>query len=336
MPDDSLMNRFDRNGLTRFRARDGVFALLVCAALLVIFKGDGLRAQGERMDPGWDRDVVLFFGEPAGAIADALPFGDAVDDALAFLSPDEALDSGGGFQNIAAQAGGELPPVTKDAFDPATIGAAAPRKERLRTLLITGDSMTQPLDAKLGEALSDRGVKVVPDVRLGTGISKAFLLDWGELSTTQVRKEKPDATIVFIGANEGFPMKDASGKEVECCSADWAALYANRARRMVDTYRQGGNSRVYWITVPTPEDGERAKIGRVVNAAVRVAVQPWASQVRVIDTVAQFAPRGYQDAISIDGRRRIVRAADGIHLNDEGAGLLAETVLARLGQDFTY
>ena len=105
---------------------------------------------------------------------------------------------------------------------------------------------------------------------------------------------------------------------------------------MVDTYRQGGNSRVYWITVPTPEDGERAKIGRVVNAAVRVAAQPWASQVRVIDTVAQFAPRGYQDAISIDGRRRIVRAADGIHLNDEGAGLLAETVLARLGQDFTY
>jgi hypothetical protein len=105
---------------------------------------------------------------------------------------------------------------------------------------------------------------------------------------------------------------------------------------MADTYRQGGNARVYWITVPTPEDVDRARISRVVNAASRVAAQPWASQVRVIDTVAQFAPRGYQDAITIDGRRRIVRAADGIHLNDEGAGLLAQTVLARLGQDFTY
>lgn len=336
MPDDSLMNRFDRNGLTRFRARDGIFALLVCAALLVVLKGDGLRSQGERMDPGWDRDVVLFFGEPAGAVADALPFADAADGALAFLSPDEALDSGGGFENVAAQAGGELPPVTADAFEPAAIGAPAPAKERLRTVLVTGDSMAQPLDAKLATALSDRGVKVVRDVRLGTGISKSFLLDWGELSTTQVRRQKPDAVVVFIGANEGFPMEGAGGAEVECCSADWAALYANRARRMADTYRQAGNARVYWLTVPTPEDAERAKIGRVVNAAVKVAAAPWASQVRVVDTVSMFAPRGYEDAITVDGRRRIVRAADGIHLNDEGAGLLAETVLDRLGQDFSY
>ena len=50
--DDSLMNRFDRNGLRRFRARDGILALLVCAALLVVFKGDSLERQGERMDPG--------------------------------------------------------------------------------------------------------------------------------------------------------------------------------------------------------------------------------------------------------------------------------------------
>jgi len=335
MPDDSLMNRFDRNGLTRFRARDGVIALLLCAALLVVFKGDGLRAQGERMDPGWDRDVVLAVGNPAGAIADALPFADAADGALAFLSPDEALESGGGFENVAAQAGGELPPVTADAFEPSAIGVTPPRKERLRTLLVTGDSMAQPLDAKLATALTDRGVKVVPDVRLGTGISKSFLLDWGELSTQQVKRQKPDAVVVFIGANEGFPI-EAGGKEVECCSADWAALYANRARRMADTYRQAGNARVYWITIPTARDADRAKINRVVNAAVKVAAQPWASQVRILDTVPMFAPRGYEDAITIDGRRRIVRNADGIHLNDEGAGLLAESVLARLGQDFTY
>ncbi|MDA0183387.1 GDSL-type esterase/lipase family protein [Solirubrobacter phytolaccae] len=330
------MNRFDRNGLTRFRARDGVLALLVCAALLVVFKGDGLRNQGERMDPGWDRDVVLFFGNPAGEIADALPFADAADDALAFLSPDEKLESGGGFENVAAQAGGELPPVTKDAFEPATIGAAPPQKERLRTLLVTGDSMAQPLDAKLATALSDKGVKVERDVRLGTGISKSFLLDWGELSTQQVKRRTPDAVVVFIGANEGFPIETGAGQEVECCSAEWAALYANRARRMADTYRQAGNARVYWITIPTARDADRAKINRVVNAAVKVAAQPWASQVRILDTVPMFAPRGYEDAITIDGRRRIVRNADGIHLNDEGAGLLAETVLARLGQDFTY
>ena len=339
MPDDdSLMNRFDRNGLRRFRARDGIIALLVCAFLLVVFEGAGLRRQGERMDPGWDRDVVLAIGKPAGAIADNLGFEKHADDATAFLSPDEDLGGAGGFDAVAAQAPGaaEVPPVTAAAFDPTVIGATPPAKKPLKTLLVTGDSMSQPLDAKLATALTGKGVKVKRDPHLGTGISKTFLVDWGELSTQQVKKFKPDAVVVFIGANEGFPIEGAGGKEVNCCGPDWAALYANRARRMADTYRQGGNARVYWITIPTARAQNRHKVSRVVNAAVGVAAQPWASQVRVIDTVPIFAPDGYRDAMDVHGERRIVRAADGIHLNDEGAGLLSETVLARLSEDFTY
>jgi hypothetical protein len=105
---------------------------------------------------------------------------------------------------------------------------------------------------------------------------------------------------------------------------------------MAATYRQAGAARVYWITIPTPREGKRQTIQRVVNAAIRVAVQPWASQVRVIDTVPIFAPKGYRDAMAIDGEDRIVRNPDGIHLNDAGAALLAQTVLARLQEDFVY
>jgi hypothetical protein len=330
MPDDSLMNRFDRNGLRRFRARDGVVALLVCALLLVVFEGASLRRAGERMDPGWDRDVVLAIGQPAGWVADRLPLAGAADDATAWLSPDEELDARHSFANSAAQADAPVAPVTADAFEPAEIGAEPPARKRLRTLLITGDSMMQPLDAKLARRLDD--VKVVRQPHLGTGISKSFLVDWGELSARQVQRERPDAVIVFIGANEGFPMEGADGKEVECCGADWAAIYANRARRMADTYRRGGTARVYWVTIPTPRDPDRQAIQRVVNAAIRVAAQPWRSQVRVVDSVALVSPRGYQAALN----GRIVRASDGIHLNDAGAELLAEAVLNRINQDFVY
>jgi hypothetical protein len=137
---------------------------------------------------------------------------------------------------------------------------------------------------------------------------------------------------VFIGANEGFPIEGAGGREVECCDREWAALYANRARRMADTYRRGGAARVYWVTIPTPRDPDRQAISRVVNAAIRVAVQPWRSQVRVIDSAALVSPRGYQ--ASLNGR--IVRASDGIHLNDAGAQMLADDVLDRLDDDFVY
>src|ERR1700752_2667509 len=95
--DDSLMNRFDRNGLRRFRARDGVLALLVCAALLIVFKGDSLERQGERMDPGPGRGLGVPAAPPAADVAGALPFAEATDDATAFLSPDDELSAEGAF-----------------------------------------------------------------------------------------------------------------------------------------------------------------------------------------------------------------------------------------------
>ena len=42
----------------------------------------------------------------------------------------------------------------------------------------------------------------------------------------------------------------------------------------------------------------------------------------------------YRDAMEIDGRRQIVRDADGIHLNGDGAALAAERVLAAVREDF--
>ncbi|MEA2334781.1 MAG: hypothetical protein QOG40_1271, partial [Solirubrobacteraceae bacterium] len=37
--DDSLMSRFDRFGLRRFRARDAVISVFFAAALLILFEG---------------------------------------------------------------------------------------------------------------------------------------------------------------------------------------------------------------------------------------------------------------------------------------------------------
>jgi hypothetical protein len=179
-------------------------------------------------------------------------------------------------------------------------------------------------------------VDVIRDPHLGTGISKTFLVDWGQLSTAQVHRNRPDATVVFVGANEGFPMSRPVGGEVPCCGPDWAALYANRVRRMVNTYRQHGAARVYWITLPLPRDPDRQRVSRVVNAAIAVAVEPWRAQVRLLDSVATFTPHGYRDAMPVNGRPTIVRQADGIHLNQVGARLLAGMVLHRLGQDFAY
>jgi lysophospholipase L1-like esterase len=332
--DDSLMSRFDREGLRRFGARDAVLAVALAAVLLVLVEGGSVLHAGDEMKPGIGRSLVLAVGRPTNAIARALPLASAARAATSWLNPEPNLSGPGGFKNLAA--GGQIPPVTPASFTPEALGEAPPPRQRLRRLLVTGDSMSMPLDADLAEALVEKHVHVDQDPHIGSGISTTFVVDWGRLATAQVKTDHPDAVVVFIGANDGFPMNGPDGREVACCSGSWAAIYAGRVRQVMNTYLASG-ARVYWLTLPAPREAARARIARVVNAAIAVAAQPWASRVRVIDTVGTFTPGfAYRDAMSVSRQQTIVRQADGIHLNDAGSSLLAGIVLGRLAQDFSY
>jgi hypothetical protein len=195
--------------------------------------------------------------------------------------------------------------------------------------------MSQPLDQDLAQRLSPKGVKVTRDAHIGTGISTTFVLDWGKEAAYQVRQYHPNAVVMFIGANDGFSMPGPNGTQVSCCSVQWATIYANRVRSLMDVYRQGGAARVYWLTLPAPRDSVRAKVSRVVNAAIKVAAQPWADEIRIIDMVPVFTPNFvYRDAMTVNGQPTIVRQPDGIHLNDAGSQLAANIVISAVGQDF--
>jgi lysophospholipase L1-like esterase len=336
----------DRPTGRRLRARDAIICVFVAALLLVLLEGSSIRSTGEKMDAGIQRTAVLAVGRPAGWLADRLPLADAADSVTSFLSPDDDLSGKGGFNAApvagpAAAAGGGTgggasAPITRDSFDPTELGVGTAKLPDLKTLLVTGDSLAQPLDVQLARRLAGEGVQTVRDAHLGTGISKTDIVDWGVLSTQQARDRKPEAVVMFMGANEGFPFPGAGGRKIECCGPDWAVVYATRARRMMDTYRRAGAARVYWLTLPMPRDTRRQEIARAVNAAIAVAAQPYRSQVRVLDMASVFTPGGrYRAAQDVGGRKTIVRRPDGIHLNDAGAGVATKIVLERLRADFT-
>lgn len=332
------MGRFDRYGLRRFRARDGIYAVLLAAVVLVLTQGPSIRKAGDQTRPGVGRTFILAVGDPAAWIAERLPLASATNSVTALVSPNQSLGSEGGFSSRPGGASAsQIPVVTPDAFDPRALGATPAPRKPLHTLLVTGDSMSTPLDSDLAQRLDPDGVHVIEDPHLGSGISSTLIVDWGKLAAFQVKHDHPDAVVIFIGANDGYPMTAPSGQAVECCGVQWASIYANRVRQMANTYRQNGAARVYWITLPTPREAERRAIARAVNAAIEVGVQPWVDQVRVIDTVPIFTPGGvYRDAMSVNGNQTIVREADGIHLNEAGSSLLAGIVLTRIAQDFSY
>jgi hypothetical protein len=103
----------------------------------------------------------------------------------------------------------------------------------------------------------------------------------------------------------------------------------------MNTYRQAGAARVYWLLLPGPRDRDRQEIARAVNLADAVAAQAYRAQVRVIDLHRVFTPDGrYRDAMPVGGRDAIVRQADGVHLNQAGAEVAAGPVLRALRADF--
>jgi lysophospholipase L1-like esterase len=321
----------------RFRARDALIAIGVAAVLLVLVEGPSIRNSGERMEDGFWKTVVLAVGKPADQVGDVIPLPEVGDELTGWLSPEDDSGGPGSFEAVAQEeaTGGRLSPITPEYFDPRAIGEDPPEPRELDTVLVTGDSLSMPLDAEVAQRLEDTGIEVVRDPQVGTGISAAQVGDWGSISVRQTREEEPDAIVIFIGANEGFPLPEPGGGDVQCCGSDWAAVYASRVRRMMDTYRQGGEARVYWLTLPAPRDGDRQDVARVVNEAIGVGAQPYRPHVRILDMVELFTPGfEYRDSMEIDGEDKIVRESDGVHLNNEGAELAAETVLDALEEDF--
>jgi uncharacterized protein len=319
-------------GSRRLTARQAITAVLAALALLVVCDGNGIRRQGEKLDQGLERSVVLAVGHPAGWIADHLPFSSVVDQMTGWLSPDKDLGSTDGQFTAAAAAGSTR--VDPAAFDPRALGLAAAPKPALRSLLVTGDSMSQPMDSELARSLTSAGVRTKRDPHFGTGISKSDLLDWGRYSQIQSRRDNADATVVFVGANEGFPMKTAGGT-VKCCDVRWAAEYASRVRSMMQAYGRAGRGRVYWMLIPTTSDGTRNSIIRVVNTTIKLAAAAFGDQVRVVDLGAVLTPGGhYRSAMNVGGRMLVVRDPDGAHLNDVGGRLAADAVRRLLARDF--
>ena len=316
-------------------ARDALLVVGIVFFALVVLAGGTARDAGEDMEDGWERTMVMAVGKPAAWLADQLPLQDLVADVTQPLKTGGDESSGpGGFDETAAATATGVPPVTPDAFDAAALGEDPVAPRELATVLITGDSMSMPLDAEVARDLAGTDVQVERDPRVGTGISITGIVDWGRLSARQVEEHTPEAVVMFLGANEGFPLKIA-GREVECCGPEWAAAYATRARTMMNTFRQEGAARVYWLTLPAPRDPDRQRISRAVNLAVTQAAQPYLAQVRILDMAELFSPGfEFRDSMEIDGEEQLVRDADGIHLNQAGADLASQKVLDALRADF--
>jgi hypothetical protein len=197
---------------------------------------------------------------------------------------------------------------------------AAPR------LLVTGDSMIMFTDRLLQRTLHASGEAVVKrDVRVATGMTKPWMLQWPKHAARQARRHRPDVVIATMGANDVHPIGD-----VRCCGKRWVRLYAREIEKTARSWRRGGARRVYWLTLPIQLHARLEPVFSGVNAAVERA-----RGIRVFDVRPIVNPGdAYHHTLeTAPGIVEQIRYEDGVHLWWPGARLVADALIARLRAD---
>lgn len=179
-------------------------------------------------------------------------------------------------------------------------------------VLITGDSLMQAVDSVLDNRIGG-AARLAHQVSIGAGLTNNGILDWLGHARDQVARLAPNATVVFLGTNDGYPLHG-----IDCCGPAWVDAYAARARRVMDVYAQHGGGAVLWLTVPYDRDRRFHAYQRAVNTALERAAGP-GELLRV-------------DRLLTPGERFIARYrdSDGRHLSPAGARLVSQQVIAWL------
>ncbi len=199
------------------------------------------------------------------------------------------------------------------------------------TILTTGDSLMQSVDAILGDRLSRRA-NVVSDVKVASGLTRTTVVDFPKLAREQVKKYKPAATTIFLGTNDVFDMTTPDGVAVQCCGDDWGAEYERRVIDLMQVYTQGGTAFLAWLTVPAMRDTRRTPAGIAVNAALRRAAKQVPGAF-IVPADKLLTPDGvYEPTAERGGQQVPIREDDGIHLTIAGARIVVAALVKGLSR----
>jgi lysophospholipase L1-like esterase len=201
-------------------------------------------------------------------------------------------------------------------------------------LLAAGDSEMQILDDFVAQNLGRHKVSVTNDARISTGLTNSFFFNWPSHASRQAPALRPDVTVMFMGANDGFSVTGPNGHPVGCCSPAWSAGYANLVAQMMRIYLRGDAGRVYWFLLPAPHPANFQSLFNAVNAGIRAAAARFPGRVSLIDANAFFTPGNrYRDYMVYHGHGFVIHESDGVHLSTASDTIEARIVTQRLLAD---
>ncbi|NNE72436.1 MAG: DUF459 domain-containing protein [Acidimicrobiales bacterium] len=204
-------------------------------------------------------------------------------------------------------------------------------EEQPLRIFVGGDSQAEFLNYGLIDRSGGLGLPSEVDARwqISTGLARPDVFNWPAELAAVIEADDPEAVVLFLGANDSQDMATDAGVAKDG-SPEWEAEYRRRLEITMDLLR-APHRRVFWVAQPPMQDGELNQDLQPVNAVAEsiAAERDW---VIWIDAYAQF---GGDDGFSTylpdaEGNEVKVRAGDGVHLSQDGANWLAESVIAAM------
>jgi hypothetical protein len=193
-------------------------------------------------------------------------------------------------------------------------------------LWIAGDSLAGSIGPSLGELAAATGV-VAPqyDSRVSSGLLNPNFFDWPEHAQDQLDELDPEAVVFVVGTNDA-----------NVWSSDRETDYRFRTETMMRQLVGKNHRTVYWVGPPVAKDHS---LEEGVQAVAQIARQSAAKVkgVTYVDAHALFDDDDgdYQQSFADEfGRRRVMRAGDGVHFSVDGADYVSRAVFLLIDRDW--
>ena len=168
-----------------------------------------------------------------------------------------------------------------------------------------------------------------------TGFTRYQQINLEDEAKAQLAGGPVDIAVINFGANDDQPLIEG-GHGVRLLGDKWKQVYADRAEHYVALLRAKGAT-VYWMGLPKMRteayDRDLAELSALVSARMAKLGVPYVA-VRDLSTDGHGA---YSDYLTgDDGKSRLMRAGDGIHMTYAGYARLAEPLARQIDTDLAH
>tara|TARA_R110000868_G_scaffold20399_1_gene86382 strand:+ start:2445 stop:3578 length:1134 start_codon:yes stop_codon:yes gene_type:complete len=209
-----------------------------------------------------------------------------------------------------------------------------PVAEKTRyNVVVFGDSLGDGVWAGIYHALrNDKRFNVIRKSKVATGFVRRDYYDWNEA----VRKTADDTTIdiavVIMGTNDRQTIVE-DGARYALFTDKWREIYGARVDDFTATLKSTG-AKIYWVGLPVMRsatfEGDMKTFTKIFKAhAAENEVTFLPTHDLLADAEGKYAAYGTDAA----GRKKLLRAEDGIHFTMQGYEKLVSTVTRAIKQD---